>query len=230
MANRDIPYEEALKVFGEPSLVAGLKALTPETDRVVVDGACYQGAVSQRLKAQILAGLTKQLCNGSLIASYRDQTRPLEHHRCDLEAAWWASVDFEFDEFGTLHEVGGTAFPDVRLRKADRPKSKARSQKLAKDRTAASAALDAQPPRSGFFADEDYLNVTLDGVPYALGARQAEVIRKLHEASKTPDPWVHGKLLLRGAGTQRVRDLFKSSRPCAALIKSDRVGKYRLAL
>lgn len=77
----------------------------------------------------------------------------------------------------------------------------------------------------------DYKEVIVNGRSFHLGSCQAKVVRLLHAAAKTKDPWRHGKVVLADAGSlsTRMADLFKSQRHWRELIESDRRGHYRLA-
>ena len=79
---------------------------------------------------------------------------------------------------------------------------------------------------------DDYKEVIIAGRSFHLGACQAEVVRLLHEASKTGKPWCYGKAVLASAGSSctRMADLFKSQRHWRELIASDGRGHYRLAI
>lgn len=82
-----------------------------------------------------------------------------------------------------------------------------------------------------FEHDYDYRRVRLGGLAFDLGPKQGLVVRMLHEASNKADPWVHGKLLLRGSiRSLRVSELFKSQLNWRALIESNGRGMYRLNL
>ena len=77
------------------------------------------------------------------------------------------------------------------------------------------------------------LGDTINGLRLALGPRQADVVRQLHEAALAGNPWRNGKELLRNAGSEstRMHDLFKSKgADWSLLIDSDRRGLYRLAI
>jgi hypothetical protein len=78
----------------------------------------------------------------------------------------------------------------------------------------------------------DYKEVIIAGRSFHLGACQAEVVRLLHEAAKTEEPWRYGKAVLATAGSSctRMADLFKSQRHWRELIASDGRGHYRLAI
>jgi hypothetical protein len=81
-----------------------------------------------------------------------------------------------------------------------------------------------------FWHSPTYDVVRLQGVEFRLGPIRREVVRQLHEASKTDRPWVPGKLLLPDA-TKRMVDTFKSLKPSwRLLIESDERGNYRLNL
>ncbi len=76
----------------------------------------------------------------------------------------------------------------------------------------------------------DYREVIAGGRSFHLGSCQAEVVRLLHAAAKTGEPWRHGKAVLGAAGSSctRMADLFKSQRHWRELIVSDARGHYRL--
>ena len=83
-----------------------------------------------------------------------------------------------------------------------------------------------------FTHSHGYREITINGHRISLGARQAEVVRQLHEAALAGNPWRNGKELLRNAGSEsnRMHDLFKSKRlEWPLIIDSDRRGLYRLA-
>jgi hypothetical protein len=83
-----------------------------------------------------------------------------------------------------------------------------------------------------FKHDADYRNVRLGSTEMALGVVQAQVVRALHGAALTDQPWLDGKRLLSGAGatSMRMSDVFKSKTGWRDLIVSDRRGRYRLRL
>lgn len=78
----------------------------------------------------------------------------------------------------------------------------------------------------------DYKEVIIGGRSFRLGPCQAEVVRLLHQAARTEEPWRHGKAVLAAAGSSstRMADLFKSQRHWRELIASDGRGHYRLAI
>jgi hypothetical protein len=81
-----------------------------------------------------------------------------------------------------------------------------------------------------FWHSSTYDVVRLRGVEVRLGPIRREVVRKLHEASRTDQPWVSGKLLLPDP-TSRMVDTFKSLKPSwRLLVESDGRGNYRLNL
>ena len=110
---------------------------------------------------------------------------------------------------------------DLLLRRTER----ARLESLIKSKTAATRG-------EHFTHSHGYREVTINGHRISLGARQADVVRQLHEAALRGNPWRNGKELLRNAGSEsnRMHDLFKSKRlEWPLLIESDRRGLYRLA-
>ena len=78
----------------------------------------------------------------------------------------------------------------------------------------------------------DYSEVHLCGLIFKLGIVQSRVVKQLHSAALTGEPWCHGKTLLHAANSAspRLVDLFKSQRDWRQLIESDGRGRYRLRL
>jgi hypothetical protein len=81
-----------------------------------------------------------------------------------------------------------------------------------------------------FRQTNDYGEVHVAGRVFNLGHVQSRVVKQLHRATITGDPWCHGKALLAAAGSSstRLADLFKSQRDWRQLIESDRRGNDRL--
>ncbi|MCB1376976.1 MAG: hypothetical protein KDK89_01190 [Alphaproteobacteria bacterium] len=85
---------------------------------------------------------------------------------------------------------------------------------------------------SQFVHRDDYSEVVFSGELFRLGPLQASVVRQLHEACLTANPWRPGKELLSNsnASTMRIVDLFKVKKNWRTLIVSDGRGNYRLNL
>jgi hypothetical protein len=78
----------------------------------------------------------------------------------------------------------------------------------------------------------DYGEVRLNGLVFHLGPIQARIVKQLHRAALTDQPWQSGTELLEGAGSASIKlaDVFKSKRHWRRLIESDGRKKYRLRL
>jgi hypothetical protein len=74
--------------------------------------------------------------------------------------------------------------------------------------------------------------VRLNGLVFHLGPIQARIVKQLHRAALTDQPWRSGTELLEGAGSAstKIADVFKSKRHWRRLIESDGRKKYRLRL
>jgi hypothetical protein len=85
---------------------------------------------------------------------------------------------------------------------------------------------------SSFIHSDDYQTILIHGKRFRFGMIQAAIIRQLHEASKTNQPWVHGKILLDKAGSQcqQLKNIFKAKAGWRECIESDGRGYYRLNL
>lgn len=79
----------------------------------------------------------------------------------------------------------------------------------------------------------DYREVRFKGDLYLFGEIQGKVIRRLHEASKTDNPWVSGKTVLRYSGSgdsaSKLANLFRRHEAWQKLVLSNGRGEYRLA-
>ena len=94
-------------------------------------------------------------------------------------------------------------------------------------------ATDANIPAANHpIFSNDYHNICIDGQRYQLGAKQAAVVRSLHDAMLAGRPWLFGKTLLKQAGSPctRLRDIFRTQPAWKLLIKSDGRGYYCLNL
>ena len=78
--------------------------------------------------------------------------------------------------------------------------------------------------------DRDYRHISYRGIERTLGVIQGKVMQALHEASRTEQPWLDGKVVLSYAGSEStsVFDLFKPREKWIDVIESDDRGKYRL--
>lgn len=90
----------------------------------------------------------------------------------------------------------------------------------------------SDPTDPPFLERNNYAEVVLNGELFRLGPLQAAVVRELHKASQTENPWCLGKALLANANSQTFRmvDLFKTKPNWRTLIASDGRGYYRLNL
>lgn len=92
--------------------------------------------------------------------------------------------------------------------------------------------LEKPPEQCSFLQRNNYAEVVLNGEVFRLGLLQASIVRALHQASQSDNPWRHGKELLANSNAQTMRmvDLFKTKRNWRTLIASDGRGYYRLNL
>jgi len=90
----------------------------------------------------------------------------------------------------------------------------------------------SSPSKNNPIFSNDYHNVRIGGQNYQLGAKQATVIRSLHDAMLSGSPWLFGKTLLKQADSpcNRLRDIFRTQPAWKLLIKSDGRGYYCLNL
>lgn len=85
-------------------------------------------------------------------------------------------------------------------------------------------------PDTTFIHSPDYRHVQFGKCRFLFGEVQAQVVRHLHRASSTSQPWVHVDTLIEisGANADRLRDIFRSKKNWKKLIMMDGKGYYRL--
>jgi hypothetical protein len=110
---------------------------------------------------------------------------------------------------------------DLLIRKPERDRVEAQHGLVRAGGNAATAAFQAL---------NDYREVRLAGLVFNLGMLQSKVVKRLHHAASSANPWCDGKLVLgeAGAASTRMADVFKSQPHWRRLIESDRRGRYRL--
>lgn len=119
--------------------------------------------------------------------------------------------------------------PDLLVARRERQRFEAAHGLGAPETEPEAVPILAEP---GFLHRNGYAEVVSAGQVFRLGALQAAIVRQLHEASATPDPWRTGKELLAASrsSSQKMVDLFKSKPNWRSLIVSDGRGRYRLNL
>lgn len=75
-----------------------------------------------------------------------------------------------------------------------------------------------------------YTDVKIMGERHKLGPVQANIVRELHQASNSLNPWLYGKTLLDRAGSKSIRlsGIFNHHKNWRDIICSDGRGRYRL--
>lgn len=97
----------------------------------------------------------------------------------------------------------------------------------------AAGQLVRQAPPGRFWHSQDYSQVSLNGEPYLFtGEIQRSAIRILHAASRSGQPWLTGKTLLKQAGSSdlsmRMGNLFRRHPAWGTIVVSNNRGQYRL--
>ena len=101
-----------------------------------------------------------------------------------------------------------------------------------RDRVEAKHELVRKGSAPSLNQSNDYRQVRTAGLMFNLGPVQARVVKRLHQAATSSDPWCEGKFILGEAGSSstRMADVFKSQPHWRRLIDSDGRGRYRLRL
>jgi hypothetical protein len=230
---RGIPFEEAVKRWGNPDALAQAEqqvAATKAVNPMYVD--MYFEVADQSLFAQ--------LHDRALFASAFDDgesTRSIinpeflepKSARYRRDAGTLLSTVFR-RKFHSVEIFQLKAIPlnilsrprwFMVIEEAEGPQSDAFQHKR---QTSATASVDFRP-------SSDYRHVWLDGIEYNLTAAQARIVRVLHAAQQNGgDGWVQMEDLRERAKFEsaKVSHLFRRAPNWRELIRSDRRGYYRL--
>lgn len=90
-------------------------------------------------------------------------------------------------------------------------------------------AAHTQQPQDFKLITPDYREFIIRGQVMRMGTKQATVVKYLHERAQTDNPWVHGKELMKIAGSEswKIQNLFGRHKNWRMAILSDGRGYYR---
>jgi hypothetical protein len=193
-------------------------------------GAASLSAPSQALEDAPTAGLRQRL---------RDCQRKIQEY---LKAfPWLGRIRHTIDppayeqEYARLKDEEARLIQELVRRGESPPRVELPREKAREVHSPAAEVLPSSESAGVEFThSEDYASVVMpDGQKFALTRDQGDVIKMLHEAWISGNPWVSKKRILEmlKRETSRLQDIFRST-PGAwkALIKSGRRGVYRLNL
>jgi hypothetical protein len=217
---KGLSIKGALRRWGDPALLARLDQLKADVDQATAEARAHPEAAYRDIVEALGHGLKQRLESGELRARGLVRGAPVTVGKVDVDPERWAELEIDYD----LDEIAGPngfVMTAVEIRKAE------------PDEAEEQGGLATTAANRGFEHDPNYCWVRLRGEKFNLGPQQARVVRHLHAASQTDDPWVHGKELLRqkpSISSSSIRDLFKSKPNWRVLIDSDGRGIYRLNL
>jgi hypothetical protein len=87
--------------------------------------------------------------------------------------------------------------------------------------------------RPGVFNhSSDYRHISFNGKEYSFSPLHGRILKVLHKAYRSGDPWMYGKKVLEQAGSpqEKMGDALKSRKDWRDLVESDGKGMYRLRM
>lgn len=176
---------------------------------------------------RILGELRSQLQAGKLTAYVRE-TFPFGVVR-PIPTDAWKSLRITDISSGRA-KGGGVELTGIRIAPGAPPLSPV-TEEDRPEAQSSSVQGDGEPRGTIVTANEDYTVVCIGTTEFRFVGLQAAVVRQLHQASLTDNPWRNGKILLHraGAATRSIGDLFRRhTEPSWRLLIDDRRGMYRL--
>jgi hypothetical protein len=132
-----------------------------------------------------------RLASGELVATGFVKPIDIESRRRTIPVALYEIADLDYE--AAEARCGDLVFISVEV---FRPA--ASTSDLTADQ--AGDELGQEPGRRVFKHNPSYARVTIDRHVFFLTGGQCTIVRRLHEASFTDDPWIANKALLNGAG------------------------------
>lgn len=187
-------------------------------------------AVLKQAWQRILLELTSQLLAGELTAYVRESF-PFGPVRLIPPDAW-KILQITNSRSGCV-KGPGVELTGVRIAaRPPRQSGPAKDTPQSDTSPSADAPARSETPAPGFSHKDDFTVVWLGSAEFHFGVIQAAVVKELHEASLTPDPWRSGKLLLHQARSESrsLSDIFRrhTDPSWRLLIEYRHNGKYRL--
>ncbi|MEP9400126.1 hypothetical protein [Mesorhizobium sp. KR2-14] len=200
-------------------------------NRIAAEARQADGALKQA-RQRILDELRSQLLSGKLTAYVRESfpfgpVRPIPPDA-------WKTLRFTDLRSGRV-KGPGLELTGVRIA-AGPPCQSGPAKETPQSDTSSSADTPArsETPAPRFSHNHNFTVVRLGDDEFHFGDIQAAVVKELHAASLTPDPWCSGKALLHGARSKSrsLSDIFhrKTDPSWTRLIEYRHHGKYRLRL
>ncbi len=150
----------------------------------------------------------------------RERDAYLLFRQGQVDVTWFHAPENEYCRLIEPTESVSISRDDVLVRREERDRVEAQHD-LASSGSVAPPSLRQS---------NDYRQVHSAGLLFNLGPVQARVVKLLHEAATSSNPWREGKSILGEAGSAstRMADVFKSQPHWRRLIDSDGRGRYRL--
>jgi hypothetical protein len=216
------PLQQAFRQYADPVILARLDELEPYANEYADGVAEHLFNEHNALQQQLEDALLERLRRGELVARAIVLGGPVNQGYVPIPPERWARLEINHETYEACGP-NRLVLAEVEIREAEPVEAEEQG----------GLATTAKEADRGFEHDPDYRWVRLRGEEFKLGSKQSRVVRQLHAASRTDDPWVHGKELLRhkpAIESSSIRDLFKSKPNWKVLIESDGRSHYRLNL
>jgi hypothetical protein len=224
---RGLAPDKALECWSDPALYQELVALVGSSDLPCTE--LCGNEIQDRERAQqyqkqrevLEVAFRSKLQDGELLASaiaeYADSREIIHPSLWDL-----LQVDYQFEE--CVGDGRALKMPEFFERTAIPLNVKQIPDWL--DDELAAQGLNV------FRHDRDYRHVVLRGMEFSLSPIHAKVVKSLHQAWLSGEPWQRGDTILEAAGSAQIKmvDAFKSRADWKILIESDGKGMYRLRI
>ncbi|HEV7253602.1 MAG TPA: hypothetical protein VGN97_10970 [Mesorhizobium sp.] len=220
--------EDAAKAFSRPSFLQVFKRAEAERDRLFsrfTDEPEHELRRADdkvdRASRLLRTALRKRLRAGELIATGIKVPASLLSPRQVIGPELWRVLEPDFDD----SSARGAGLTVVDVLVCEPHELEAHVCRVASEDTGEAAASPVG------ICNSNYTTVRLSEGEFLLGPVQASVIRELHQASLTPDPWRTGRAVLDAAGSNSkgIRDVFqRHTDPSWRLLIEEKRARYRL--
>jgi hypothetical protein len=220
--------DAALKHWSNERAYAELVALSGQPEPPAVEDAhrfirnATLEAEYSRKREAVEAAFKQKLYDAEILAS---GISTVEESRKIIHPSLWELLSIDYSMFG---DANGENRKYEKLEFFERSAIPLNVRAIPEWLAEELAACGMAPFRN----DPTYKHVWLNGIQFTLGPLQAKIVKLLHQAALTDDPWRTGKEILSQAGSTQSKlvDVFKSRKDWQLLIESDGRGMYRLRI
>ncbi len=234
---RGLTPEEALKRWSDPDAWAAMNEYADARESISTEGGRSPHELRHReyvkRREPLDSALVEKLESAQLVGTTTGDIPDPHHGRFVIHKSLWCELDIDYEMEDAAG--GSQVFENLEIAQISAIPRNVTSiphwvEEELKRLNGDAADIGDTEPFDGIIHDARFRHATVLGQDYTFGDIQANIIRILHDAAGTQNPWRFGKVMLAEAGSasRNINELFSSKKDWRTLIESDGRGYYRL--